>query len=99
MGCAVVSVSPKFRTPALRPFRAAMFVAMGLSGLFPISHTWRLYGLRDLAHSVGFYWVALQGVLYILGAGLYAVSSPFHLRPPLLQAVSTTVHDNLTGEI
>jgi len=51
-----------------------MFVAMGLSALFPIVHGVKLYGVEKMRESIGLTWLVLQGVLYILGAGLYAVS-------------------------
>ncbi|MCJ1377142.1 hypothetical protein MMC17_000234 [Xylographa soralifera] len=73
VGCAIVSVSPKFRTPKWRPFRAGMFVAMGLSAIVPVLHGLRRYGFRQMEYQIGLSWLVLQGVLYIVGAGLYAV--------------------------
>ena len=77
VGCTTVSVLPKFRTPMWRPFRAAIFVAMGLSAIFPVLHGLSLYGFRRMKYQIGLDWLVLQGVLYIAGAGLYAVG----LRP------------------
>ena len=74
IGCTIVSVSPKFRTPKWRPFRAGMFVAMGLSAVFPALHGIKLYGLQQMNDRIGLSWLVLQGFLYVLGAGLYAVS-------------------------
>ncbi len=68
-----VSILPKFRTPEWRPYRAAMFVAMGLSAVLPVLHGWRLYGMARLQRQIGLSWLVLQGFLYILGAGIYAV--------------------------
>src|SRR5262249_20353126 len=76
LGCILVSVAPKFRTPTYRPFRAAMFVAMGLSAIVPISHGLYIYGLEQLDRQIGLRWLVLQGVLYILGAGIYAARVP-----------------------
>lgn len=53
-----------------------MFVAMGLSAVLPILHGMQLYGLATLTHTIGLPWVVLQGMLYIVGAGLYAVRNP-----------------------
>jgi predicted membrane channel-forming protein YqfA (hemolysin III family) len=72
-GCTVVSVVSKFRTPAWRPFRAAMFVAMGLSAVFPVLQGLQLYGVSQMKKQIGLFWLVSQGVLYILGAGIYAV--------------------------
>ena len=77
----MVSIHPKFRTPALRPFRALMFVAMGLSAVFPVLHALRLYGLQHLRQSIGLDWVLLQGILYILGAAIYAARYPERTNP------------------
>lgn len=51
-----------------------MFVSMGLSGLFPVLHGMMLYGFEKMRSSIGMSFVLLEGFLYILGAGLYAVS-------------------------
>ncbi|KAK5016827.1 hypothetical protein LTR16_003060 [Cryomyces antarcticus] len=80
-GCAVVSVDSKFRTPAWRPFRAAMFVAMGLSAVVPVLHGARIYGVKQLDEMMGLSWLVLQGLLYILGAGLYAARVPERFYP------------------
>lgn len=58
-----------------------MFVLMGLSAVVPVLHGLRLYGLEQLRKTIGLDWVALQGVLYILGAGLYASRFPERLSP------------------
>lgn len=68
-----MSVLSKFRTPAWRPFRAAMFVSMGLSAIFPVLHGLWLYGTVQMRKQIGLSWLVLQGVLYIFGACVYAV--------------------------
>ena len=55
-----------------------MFVAMGLSGVFPVLHGLSLYGVKQMQGSIGLFWLVLQGFLYVLGAGIYAV------RPSLI---------------
>ena len=59
-----------------------MFVAMGLSAVLPILHGMQLYGLATLTHTIGLRWVVLQGMLYIVGAGLYAVRTLPHTTSP-----------------
>lgn len=81
LGCGCVSVLPQFRTPRWRPFRAAMFVSMGLSAVFPVIHGLQLYGGEQMKRQIGLMWMLLQGFLYILGAGIYAVRVPERLRP------------------
>jgi predicted membrane channel-forming protein YqfA (hemolysin III family) len=74
IGCAIVSVLPSFRTPKWRPFRAGMFVAMGTSAVVPVLHGIFLFGFAQLERQMGVSWLILQGVLYISGAAIYAVS-------------------------
>lgn len=72
-GCTVMSVKPKFRAPAWRPFRAGMFVLMGLSGVLPVLHGLVLYGIEEMNKQMALSWLVLQAYLYILGAAIYAV--------------------------
>jgi adiponectin receptor len=51
-----------------------MFVAMGLSAVFPALHGIELHGIEDMQRKMGLSWVVLQGILYVLGAVIYAVS-------------------------
>jgi adiponectin receptor len=73
-----------------------MFVAMGLSALFPVLHGVALYGIDEMRGRIGLTWLVLQGVLYILGAGIYAVSSPAFLNPPFCHASSLVTRFTLT---
>ncbi|KAI1780110.1 hemolysin-III related-domain-containing protein [Hypoxylon cercidicola] len=76
LGCGVVSWVEKFRTPLWRPYRAAMFVCLGVSGLVPVCHGLSIYGYESLRERMGLNWVLFQGFLYIFGAFLYAVRWP-----------------------
>lgn len=66
---------PSFRTPEWRPFRAGMFVAMGASAVVPVLHGISLFGVAQLEQQMGLFWLVLQGLLYISGAAIYAVST------------------------
>jgi adiponectin receptor len=66
---------PSFRTPKWRPFRAGMFVAMGASAVIPVLHGISLFGVTQLERQMGLSWLVLQGVLYVSGAAIYAVST------------------------
>ncbi|KAG0649878.1 adipor receptor [Hyphodiscus hymeniophilus] len=81
MGCAAVSIFDRFRTPAWRPYRAGMFVLMGLSAVIPVLHGVELYGIQEMRGRIGLSWLVLQGFLYILGAGLYAARWPERSSP------------------
>jgi len=52
-----------------------MFVAMGLSAVIPVLHGLRIYGVAQLEKQIGLSWLVGQGVLYVAGAAIYAVST------------------------
>ncbi len=51
-----------------------MFVGMGISAVFPVLDGLMTFGMQGMDKQMGLSWLVLQGVLYIVGAGLYAVS-------------------------
>ncbi|EQL37343.1 hypothetical protein BDFG_01308 [Blastomyces dermatitidis ATCC 26199] len=75
-GCTIVSITPRFRTPAWRPFRAGMFISMGLSAVFPVLHGVSIFGVELMLKQIGLFWLVLQGALYIIGAIIYAARVP-----------------------
>lgn len=77
----LTSTHSSFRTPALRPFRALMFVLTGLSAIIPVLHGIRLFGLAHMRQAAGLDWVVLQGALYISGAAIYAARVPEKWAP------------------
>ncbi|EXJ60984.1 hypothetical protein A1O7_05137 [Cladophialophora yegresii CBS 114405] len=81
VACTTMSVLPRFRTPAWRPYRALMFVGMGISAVFPVFDGWSTFGFEDMEKQMGLRWLILQGALYILGAGLYAARVPEAWQP------------------
>jgi adiponectin receptor len=58
-----------------------MFVLMGLSAIAPICHGLRIYGIEQLRKTISLDWVVSQGVLYIVGACLYAARFPERVSP------------------
>ncbi|KAI1345275.1 hemolysin-III channel protein Izh2 [Xylariaceae sp. FL0016] len=76
LGCGIVSWVDQFRMPHWRPYRTAVFVGLGISGVIPICHGLTIYGYKSLNERMGLNLVLLQGFLYILGAFLYAVRWP-----------------------
>ncbi|KAJ5588646.1 hypothetical protein N7537_011324 [Penicillium hordei] len=90
LGCVIVSASPRFRTPRWRPFRATMFVGMGLSAVFPVLHGIFLFGLDRMQQQIGLNWLVFQGFLYILGAGIYAARVPERLMPGKFDIVGSS---------
>ena len=51
-----------------------MFVAEGMSGVIPILHGIKIYSIEELQDRIGLNWILLEGLFYLVGAGLYAVS-------------------------
>ncbi|CAK7563673.1 MAG: hypothetical protein SEPTF4163_001547 [Sporothrix epigloea] len=89
LACLTVSWLEHFRTPAWRPYRALLFVALGVSGVVPIAHSLLLLEQGDtlgarylqLNARMGLDWVLLQGLLYVAGAFLYAARWPERWGP------------------
>ncbi|KAM5354491.1 hypothetical protein ACJ41O_001138 [Fusarium nematophilum] len=81
VGCAIVSWVERFRTPTWRPYRATMFIGLGLSGVVPVIHGAFIYGIQGLEDRMSLSWVALHGAMYIFGAVLYAVRWPERSAP------------------
>lgn len=81
LGCGIVSWVERFRTPDWRPYRAAMFVGLGVSGVVPVCHGLSIYGYQSLNERMGLGWILLEGALYIFGAFLYAVRWPERTSP------------------
>ncbi|KAK7214113.1 hypothetical protein V2G26_021291 [Clonostachys chloroleuca] len=75
-GCATVSWVEQFRTPKWRPYRAIIFIGLGLSGFIPIVHGVTIYGYRSLEDRISVTWIIIHGAMYILGAVLYAARWP-----------------------
>jgi len=80
-GTAAVTTSPKFRLPQWRPFRAMMFVAMGLSAVFPVAQGVRTLGVDYMNKTIALPWLVTHGILYIVGATIYATRIPERWSP------------------
>ncbi|KAG6116896.1 hypothetical protein E4U14_008270 [Claviceps sp. LM454 group G7] len=80
-GCGVVSWVERFRTPKWRPYRASMFIGLGLSGVVPVIHGVTIYGYSGLEHRMSISLVIAQGAMYIIGAVLYAMRWPERSSP------------------
>ncbi|GAA5994985.1 hemolysin III family protein [Rhodotorula paludigena] len=76
-----VIVSPKARTPEFRRIRTWLFIALGLSAVFPVGHAVLRYGLEGASVAISLAWLALGGALYIVGALLYAERVPERFSP------------------
>ncbi|PRP78735.1 putative hemolysin-III channel protein Izh2 [Planoprotostelium fungivorum] len=71
-----VVVAPHYRTPTYRWMRTSMFLALGLSAVFPTGHFTFLSGLNDPLVRISVPYLALMGALYVSGALIYASRIP-----------------------
>ena len=67
-----------------------MFVALGLSALFPVLHGLKMFGIEQMRSQAGLSWVVLQGALYIVGAGIYAARIPEKWYPGRFDVVGSS---------
>lgn len=74
---------PKFRTSSWRPYRAAAFAVLGLTAVAPVTNGLWLYGFDQMCKQIGLPWLVTQGLLYLLGALIYAVSFLNHIQQRL----------------
>lgn len=81
LACAIVSLKETFRTREWRPYRAAMFVAFGLSAVLPIITGIFYYGFSEIYLRIQVKWVLLGGIFYIIGAVLYGARFPEKYAP------------------
>lgn len=77
----VMCVSHKFQTPEYRWIRTGMFAALGLSGIFPITHGTYIYGLSLSPEATSVNYLVAMGLLYGFGALLYGSRIPESLYP------------------
>ncbi|KAL2062737.1 hypothetical protein VTL71DRAFT_5809 [Oculimacula yallundae] len=74
---AYLTLSPEVRAPKWRAFRALMFVLLGLSAFIPVVHGVFLYGMTVVNVRIAFIpWLLTEGLMYILGALVYAARFP-----------------------
>ncbi|XP_020085851.1 heptahelical transmembrane protein 4-like isoform X2 [Ananas comosus] len=76
----VASLIPVFQTPQFRPIRAALFAAMGVSGIVPIVHKLIVFHDRpEAVVSTGY--EVLMGAFYAAGVVVYAARVPERWLP------------------
>ncbi|WOK97846.1 hypothetical protein Cni_G06554 [Canna indica] len=82
LGVAMIAVSllPVFQSPEFRPIRAGLYFGMGISGVVPVLHKLVVFWNQPEAlHTTGY--EVLMGVLYGLGALVYATRIPERWMP------------------
>uniref|UniRef100_A0A0K0EP17 Adiponectin receptor protein n=1 Tax=Strongyloides stercoralis TaxID=6248 RepID=A0A0K0EP17_STRER len=77
----IVSLWDKFSESKYRPYRALVFVLMGLSGVIPAIHFIMTDGISKMINENGFYYLIVMAILYLIGAMLYATRTPERFFP------------------
>ncbi|CAI0464529.1 unnamed protein product [Linum tenue] len=77
----IFSLLPTFQRPEFRSFRASLFFGMGVSAVVPILHKLLLYGTDHPEALQTTIYEVLMGVLYGLGALIYATRVPERWKP------------------
>ncbi|KAG0280811.1 hypothetical protein BGZ95_008603 [Linnemannia exigua] len=81
-GATVIAVTkPIFRTPQYRWIRSCLFLAMGLSAVFPIIHGLVLYGIQLARKAIALDYMIIMGFFYVFGAILYGTRTPERFFP------------------
>ncbi|CAF4752747.1 unnamed protein product, partial [Rotaria sp. Silwood2] len=66
--------------PRCRPFKAILFIALGLYGAAPATHACILHGFPRM-FQMGFLYLCIMAVTYIAGGVIYAVRVPERFFP------------------
>ncbi|KAI8837841.1 hemolysin-III related-domain-containing protein [Chytridium lagenaria] len=76
LATAIVTMSKRFSTPKYRYLRTTLFLALGLAGVVPLAHVLIIYKPEFAAEAMALRYVGAMGLMYILGAALYASRVP-----------------------
>lgn len=68
LGASYIVLNPEYRKPTHRGARTAVFIALGLCGVIPVTHGLFAHGYRKFMYEMGFGWLVTSAVLYINGA-------------------------------
>ena len=61
-------LNPEYSKPTHRGARTKVFIALGLSAVFPVTHALLAHGYHTLRSEMGVDYLVLSGALYIFGA-------------------------------
>ncbi|KAH9855334.1 HlyIII-domain-containing protein [Lenzites betulinus] len=81
LGAGYIVLNPEYRKPSHRGARTKVFILLGLSGIIPTLHGLVTHGFYTLCYEMGFGWLLVSGMMYIVGALLYANRIPERLSP------------------
>ncbi|TPX08169.1 uncharacterized protein E0L32_001935 [Thyridium curvatum] len=77
----IVLVLPKFQGLEWRTFRLCCFVGTGFSGLVPIIHGIKAYGINRMIQMSGLPYYFGEGGLFLLGVIIYSTRFPECIKP------------------
>ncbi|KAI1311604.1 hypothetical protein EDD11_003344 [Mortierella claussenii] len=86
----VAVIRPEFRTPQYRWVRSCLFMAMGLSAVFPVIHAIVLYGIHLAQDAIALNYMICMGSSYVFGALLYGSRTPERFFPGKLDYVGAS---------
>ncbi|KAH6917946.1 hemolysin-III related-domain-containing protein, partial [Coprinopsis sp. MPI-PUGE-AT-0042] len=82
VGAACIVLNPEYAKPTHRVARTSVFVGLGLCAVAPVGHLLlTTHGIHELMIHMGFRWLLLSGVLYLVGAVTYACRFPERCSP------------------
>ena len=81
VGCVVATFNSRFRSPALRPYRAAMYGGLGASAIVFITHGLLLYGWKLQNRRMSLNWMGLMTFFNLTGAFAYVIRVPERWYP------------------
>ncbi|MCJ1280456.1 hypothetical protein MMC21_008284 [Puttea exsequens] len=79
--CVIATLHPRFRHPALRPYRAAMYAALGLSAVVFVVHGLLLHGWARQKMRMSLDCMGVMALFNLVGAAIYAARVPEKWQP------------------
>jgi adiponectin receptor len=68
VGAAYIVLHPTYNTPQYRWARTTVFLGLGFTGIFPVSHAFYIHGPIDIHYEMGMSWLLASCALYAIGA-------------------------------
>ncbi|KAF7984693.1 hypothetical protein HWV62_12984 [Athelia sp. TMB] len=68
LGAAWIVLDPEYGKPTHRGARTKVFIGLGLSAVFPVTHLFVTHGFSKLIQEMGIGWLITSGGFYIFGA-------------------------------
>jgi adiponectin receptor len=79
--CILITFNPRFQSSQLRPYRAVMYTALGVSTTIPIVHGILIHGWEIQNQRISFTYVFLTAGLDLVAAVIYSIRFPERWHP------------------